>query len=220
MCKSKGDRPSCKQRDRLYNPVKGINIMAQTTIALQELTALEISFYDHEIYCGDKLIAAITYDSDDLTQPWVVMINNSEEFRANTWAKCYRYICIHHKDGSLPVQQPETPTATDNEIQCQIAIECEKYEFDLLDDGIYHHDQKLGEVGCTNGRWWVIRASSEHQQKVPCDSALDAVWSLSMVQVTCCEDLLDRPFETLTVEEWRRLVEYQPELESRELVTA
>ncbi len=47
---------------------------------------------------------------------------------------------------------------------------------------------------------------------------MDAVWSLSMGQFMSCEDLLDRPFETLTVEEWRRLLKYQPEPESRELV--
>ncbi|NDJ26035.1 hypothetical protein GS682_31545 [Nostoc sp. B(2019)] len=117
-----------------------------------------------------------------------------------------------------PAPCPLSSSTTGNEIMVQIADECEKYGFEILDDGIYHHDVKLGEVGCTNGRWWVIRASLEHQQKVPCDSAMDAVWSLSMVQVTCCEDLLDRPFETLTVEEWRRLVEYQPMSESRELV--
>ncbi|MBE9036041.1 hypothetical protein [aff. Roholtiella sp. LEGE 12411] len=34
-------------------------------------------------------------------------------------------------------------------------IKCEKYNFDLLDDGIYYHDQKLGGVGCTDGRWWL-----------------------------------------------------------------
>jgi hypothetical protein len=28
------------------------------------LTPIEISFYDHEYYAGDKLIAAITYDDD------------------------------------------------------------------------------------------------------------------------------------------------------------
>ncbi|MBD6621162.1 hypothetical protein FNW02_37075 [Komarekiella sp. 'clone 1'] len=102
----------------------------------------------------------------------------------------------------------------------QIAQECEKYGFEVLDDGIYHHEVNLGQASCTDGRWRVIRASSEHQQKVPCDSAMDAVWSLSMLQPVSCEDLLDRPFETLTVEKWRRLVEYEPESESRELVTA
>ncbi|NDJ26154.1 hypothetical protein GS682_32200 [Nostoc sp. B(2019)] len=187
---------------------------------VEELTSVEISFYDHEIYYGTQLIATISYD-DDLTQPWIVMVNGEEIHRANTFKRCHSYIAWHHNRGTLPVQEQEAPAATTgNEIMVQIADECEKFGFEILDDGIYHHDQKLGQVSCTKGKWWVIRASSEHQQKVPCDSALDAVWSLSMVEATCCEDLLDRPFETLTVEEWRRLVEYQPMSESRELVTA
>ncbi len=78
-----------------------------------------------------------------------------------------------------------------------------------MDDGIYHHDQKLGEVGCTGGKWWVIRASSIHQQEVPCDSARDAVWLLSLVEARCYESLLDQPFETLTAMQWDVLLEYQ-----------
>jgi hypothetical protein len=51
-----------------------------------DIRAVEISFYDHEIYAGDKLIASITHDSDDfVTQRWVVMVNGLEIHRANTW---------------------------------------------------------------------------------------------------------------------------------------
>jgi hypothetical protein len=120
------------------------------------------------------------------------------------------------------VQEQEANAATTgNEIMVQIADECEKYGFEILDDGIYHQDQKLGQVGCTNGRWWVTRASSEHQQKVPCDSAFDAVWSLSFLELMqlSCEELLDKPFDELTADEWEWLREYQPMVE-RELPMA
>jgi hypothetical protein len=195
--------------------------MNKTTVALAELTLVEIDFYEHEVYAAGKLIASIGHD-DDLTQPWLVLINGVEVFRHDTFKRCHSYITWHYQRGTLPVQEQETPVATTgNEVIAEIATECEKYNFDLMDDGIYHHnDVKLGKVGCTDGRWWVMRASSEHQQKVPCDSVMDAVWSLSMVQLSCCEHLLDRPFETLTVEEWLRLVEYQPGSDSRELITA
>ncbi|MBE9053943.1 hypothetical protein IQ243_26800 [Nostocales cyanobacterium LEGE 11386] len=190
----------------------------------EELTTVEISFYDHEIYCGNTLVAAITYD-DDLTQPWVVIINNEEVHRASTPMLCHRYICTHLKDGSLPVQKQDatdTPCITGNEIMYQIATECEKYKWELLDNGIYCNDEKLGEVGYTNGQWWVKRASSEHQQKVFCNSVGDVVQVLAMVEVkpVSCEDLLDKPFDEMTSEEWERLREYEPVPESRELVTA
>ncbi|MBW4558764.1 MAG: hypothetical protein KME59_23150 [Trichormus sp. ATA11-4-KO1] len=178
---------------------------------VEELTVVEISFYDHEIYCGKELIASITYDHDDfVTQPWLVVVNGEEIHRANTWAKCHSYITWHYAQGTLPVQQPKAPSTTGNEIKADIANECEKFGFDLLGDGIYHRDRNLGQVGCTNGQWWVKRASSVHQQKVPCNSAFDAVLSLSIDEAVSCEDLLDRPFDQLTDEEWQRLWEYEP----------
>ncbi|AUB42013.1 hypothetical protein COO91_10793 (plasmid) [Nostoc flagelliforme CCNUN1] len=200
--------------------------MPQTTATLtscvkpvEELRSVEISFEDHEFYAGQKLVASITHD-DDLTQPWIVMVNGEEIHRANTFKRCHSYITWHYQRGTLPIQE-ETPVATTgNEVMCSIAAQCEQFGFELLDDGIYKDEQKLGSIGCTEGKWWVIRATSVHQQKVPCDSVREAVWSLSMVEITCCEDLLDRPFDQLTTDQWRRLVEYQPRLESRELVAA
>ncbi|MCC5632474.1 hypothetical protein LC613_33175 [Nostoc sphaeroides CHAB 2801] len=118
----------------------------------------------------------------------------------------------------------ELKSTTGNEVMAQIFNECEKFGFEILDDGIYQNDQKLGEVGCTDGGWWVMR-TGEYQQ-MPCDSALDAVWWLSMVdsvphaEAVDCEELLDRPFEMLTALDWELLREYEAVAESRELVTA
>ncbi|QFS52293.1 hypothetical protein [Nostoc sphaeroides] len=215
-------------------------------VAPELLRIVEISFGDHEYYAGNQLIASITHDDDHLTQRWVVMVNKKEVFRTNTVMRCHRYISIHYKDGSLPVQEEalgqggrgaegkeflqeissvqELPCTTGNEVMVQIFNECEKYGYEILNDGIYQNDVKLGEVGCTNGTWWVMRIG-EYQQ-MPCDSAMDAVWWLSMVdvlptaEVDDCEELLDRPFEMLTNEEWGQLREYEPVAESRELVTA
>ncbi|BAY66682.1 hypothetical protein NIES22_68260 (plasmid) [Calothrix brevissima NIES-22] len=197
-------------------------------VAPEEFTVIEISCYDYEIYVGDKLIASITYDHDEfITQRWVIIVNSTEEHRADTWAKCHNHIVWHYKQGTLPVQKQKIPaTTTGNEFMAQIALECEKFGFELKEDGIYQNDKKLGSAGCTDGRWWVNRASSEHQQQVPCDSAFDAVWSLSMVEVLpsldtrSCEELLDKPFDQLTSEEWKRLMEYQPASGSTELAVA
>lgn len=199
-----------------------IETQAQT-VAPEELTPIEISFYDHEVYAGQKLIAAITHD-EDLTQPWLVVVNGEEIYRANTWARAWRYISTHHKDGSLPEQREEAPNTTDNEIMCQIFNESEKFGFEILDDGIYKHEVKLGQVGYTNNQWWFVRASEEDQGRIPCDSALDGVWWLSMVDVdvetVSCEELLDKPFDQLTDREWEHLLEHEPGSAERELTTA
>ncbi|WP_375514639.1 hypothetical protein [uncultured Nostoc sp.] len=266
-------------------------------IAPEPLTTIEINFYHHEVYCGKELIAYIAYDHDEfVTQPWLVMVNGKEEFGANTWAKCYRFIEWHHKDGTLretfpaPAQVAEVPTileisfydqeafvgdylvasisydhgnyqnlywrvlvnnveifrdlsgarchsyikqqyqqgtlpvqeqlpeeicTTGNEIMAQIFAECEKYGFEILDDGIYHNDVKLGEVGCTDGGWWVMRTGE--CQQLPYDSAMEAVWQLPMVDVSCDgksifdEYFLEQPLEQLTGNKLQRLL-YRAEL--------
>jgi hypothetical protein len=276
-------------------------------IAHEPLTTVEINFYHHEVYCGKELIAYIAYDHDDLvTQPWLVMVNGKEQFRATTVARCLRYIQWHHQDGTLretfpaPVEVAEAPTileisfydqeafvgdklvasisydhdnyqnlywrvlvnnveifrdlsaarchsyikqqyqqgtlpvqeqlleevcTTGNEVMAQIFNECEKYGYEILNDGIYQNDEKLGEVGQTDGNCWFTRAAEE-TQRIACDSARETVWQLPMVDVlphtkaVDCEELLDRPFDELTSDEWQRLREYVPVAESRELVTA
>jgi hypothetical protein len=189
-------------------------------IAPEPLTIVEISFDHHEYYADDKLVASITHDDDHLTQPWVVIVNGNEVFRANTLMRCDRFICTHYKDGSLPVQDKEaTPPTTENQIMAHIFNECQNYGFEILNDGIYNNNGvKLGQVGCTNGDWWVKRRYSVQQQYS--NSVLDAVRSLSMVDVSTDgksifdEYFLDQPLEQLTGDRLQRL------LERTELVTA
>jgi len=188
-------------------------------VAPEPLTIVEISFSDHEYYAGNQLIASISHDDNHLTQPWVVIVNDTEVFRANTIIRCDRFICTHYKDGSLPVQEEATPCTTENLIMAHIFNECQNYGFEILDDGIYNNNGvKLGQVGCTDGNWWVKRRYSVQQQYS--NSVLDAVRSLSMVDVSTDgksifeEYFLDQPLEQLTGNKLQRL------LERAELVTA
>ncbi|WP_242056168.1 hypothetical protein [Nostoc flagelliforme] len=137
-----------------------------------------------------------------------------------------RSLHLHSLDGTLPVQEKEaTPPTTENQIMAHIFNECQNYGFEILDDGIYNNNGvKLGQVGCTDGNWWVIQGYSGQQQYS--NSVFDAVCSLSMLdtvphaEAADCEELLDRPFEMLTTLDWELLREYAPVAESRELVTA
>ncbi|MEH1987709.1 MULTISPECIES: hypothetical protein [unclassified Nostoc] len=117
-------------------------------VAPEPLRIVEISFDHHEYYAGTQLVASISHD-DNLTQPWVVMVNGTEKFRANTWARCNRFIEWHHQDGTLnepvPTQTEVEETATTgNEIMAQIFNECEKYGFEILDDGIIPERHQTG----------------------------------------------------------------------------
>ena len=178
-------------------------------VAPEPLTIVEISFDHHEYYAGNELIASISHDDNHLTQRWVVMVNDKEVFRANTLMRCDRFICTHYKDGSLPVQeQLATPCTTENQIMAHIFNECQNYGFEILDDGIYNNGVKLGQVGCTEGDWWVIQGYSGQQQYS--NSVYDAVRSLSMVDTLLAEPvhkyLQSRPLEQLTTEELQQLL--------------
>ncbi|WP_445632626.1 hypothetical protein [Nostoc sp. DSM 114161] len=93
---------------------------------------------------------------------------------------------------------------------------------ELLEDGIYRDDVKLGSVGCTDGNWWVIRASSGQHKRAcgsvdravrrlcPSQTSLLEVKESTDAQVTDCEQLLDLPFEELTAQDWQRLRAYKP----------
>ncbi|MCC5653704.1 hypothetical protein LC609_28780 [Nostoc sp. XA013] len=180
-------------------------------VAPEPLRIVEISFSDYEYYAGNQLIASISHD-DNLTQPWVVMVNDKEVFRANTLMRCDRFICTHYKDGSLPVQEKEaTPPTTENRIMAHIFNECQNYGFEILDDGIYNNNGvKLGQVGCTEGNWWVIQGYSGQQQYS--NSVYDAVRSLSMADTSFAteptpEYLQHLPLQQLTTDELQQLLD-------------
>ena len=216
-------------------------------VAPEPLRVVEISFDHHEYYAGNQLIASISHDDDHLTQRWVVMVNDKEVFRANTLMRCDRFICTHYKDGTLPVKAlvqgsrgaegknlqqlsplplrssaPMPSSSTENQIMAHIFNECQNYGFEILDDGIYNNNGvKLGQVGRTDGNWWVKRRCSGQQQYS--NSVFDAVRSLSMVDTSLAEPvhkyLQSRPLEQLTTEELQQLFNHEVRSQLQELVT-
>lgn len=72
-----------------------------------EQPVTEFDVVGDEVVVDGVAIAEIAQD-DDLTQPWVVQINSVEIFRADTWAKCFHYVCWHYKQGTLPL--PSEPS--------------------------------------------------------------------------------------------------------------
>ncbi|MBD2505166.1 hypothetical protein [Anabaena azotica] len=180
-------------------------------------TVQEISLCDQELVIQGEQIASVEFDDHNYQDLyWRVMVNGCEIFRDTTPARCHSYVKQQYQQGELPVQQEFEECGTDNEIMALLADECQKQGLKLLDDGVYRGDVRLGQAGCTDGHWWVIR-SGESQERVPTDSAIDAVWWLSMVDTFAatesidCEQLLDLPFEILTADDWQRLLEYQPD---------
>ena len=191
------------------NKLPSVTATDSSAISQKNIRTVEISFYDHEIYAGKKLIACITHDHDDFaTQRWVVMINSVEVHRANTWAKSYDYIIWHYKQGTLPTQQQEEIAATGNEETAEVTP-ISKFEFDLRNDVAKQNLMKLDEIDCTSGKHWVVRV----QLTLSFDGIFDLVGSLWLVEISppetnqntniieSCEELLDKPFDELINDE-------------------
>ncbi|MDF5732480.1 MAG: hypothetical protein PUP92_31910 [Rhizonema sp. PD38] len=90
-----------------------VKVEEQVAPQSEEIKTVEINFYEHEVYKGNKQIASITHDSNDFqTQRWVVMVDETEVHRANSWAKCHSYITWHHKQGTLPVYEKSVAQPT------------------------------------------------------------------------------------------------------------
>jgi len=180
----------------------------------------EISLYDQEALVGGELVASVSYSHDDRQNSyWQVIINNEEIFTDSTPARCHSYVKQQYQAGLLPVQEAFVePCTTGNEIMVQIAQACENFGLELLDDGIYRGDEKLGEVGQTGGNWWFTRTSDAHQQRILCESASDAVWWVSREELPECtaldEYLQYRPLEQMRSFELKEL------LDSAEFVAA
>lgn len=184
-------------------------------LAPENFKAIEITFYDHEVYAGDKLIGCIAYEYEDFTtQCWVVRVNNIEIHRANTWAKCYDYIVWHYKQGTLPLQElQEEAIFTENEKMVQIAAECEKFGFEFCGSDIYCNDIKLGKIVFDESIWRVL--AFNQQLQISFDSACEAVRFLHSLQNISSlsdyhEGLLDQPFDKLLQLEWEQLKHYEP----------
>lgn len=213
----------CTKQQVLHSDKNQLNISTgSNAIAQSDITTVEISFYDHEIYAGKKLIACITHDHNDfVTQRWVVMINDVEMHRANTWAKCYDYIIWHYKQGTLPAQQQEEIAATCDKETAQVTP-TSKFEFDLRNDVAKQNLVKLGEIAFKTCNHWVVRVYAQNQLTLSFDGICPKVESLWLIEISplesnqstninkSCEELLDQPFDELISEEWDRLRRYKP----------
>ncbi|HEY9803984.1 MAG TPA: hypothetical protein V6D25_26850, partial [Leptolyngbyaceae cyanobacterium] len=106
-----------------------------------------------------------------------------------------------------------------NEVMVQIFDACEQHGLELLEDGIYRNDHKLGEAGCTNGNWWFTRIDDATQQRIFCNSASDAVWLVSRDELPESADFLNEYLQYHPLEQMPP-VELKHLLDSAELTAA
>lgn len=135
-CPIKKRSPSVESLRSPFYLFQGFKIMPQATTtvtpcakSVEELRVVEISFYDHEVYAAGKLIASIGHD-DDLTQPWLVLINGVEVFRYNTFKRCHSFITWHYKQNTLPKPEqlvtPFVKTSSSVAVKTELEFQAEE----------------------------------------------------------------------------------------------
>ena len=244
------------------------HIIDQAETVAPEITTVEISFYDHEVYALGKQIASITHDPDDFqTQRWVVMVGETEVHRADAWAKCHSYITWHYKQGTLPTA---LPVATESsclggeihhlEMEPSEVIELTGYKLnhgDAMSPDVIEIDSDYDPDFGTLYRVWggsvginllgtFYQAAAEKWVAQPCDSddrprcntpaeaqllIVAAAFGSQLTNITCLAlaglrasdsgdyavDLLDKPFDELTVADWETI---KQQAQQAELVAA
>ena len=198
------------------------HIEAQAQEIAPEIHAVEISFFDHEVYALGKQIAAITHDPDDFqTQRWVVMVGETEVHRADAWAKCHSYITWHYKQGTLPtalpvVEQLKSVDWRSPEIEVD---EQQDEEFGLL-YRVWNSNQLLGTFYHAISGEWVVQSCFQ-DDRPRCNTAAEAQLIIVALAGRVVADsgddgidLLNKPVDELTVAEWQaiKLAAQQAEL--------
>ncbi len=189
------------------------HVEAQAQEIAPEITTVEITFYDHEVYALGKQIASITHDhSDFATQRWVVMVGETEIHRADAWAKCHSYITWHYKQGTLP-----TALLRETVSPCiEIDSDCDP-DFGVLyrvwggSVGI----NLLGTFYSSNDEKWVAQPCNS-EDRPRCNTAAEAqLFIVSQIEKPDFNKLLDKPFDELTVPEWEHLKQHNADLQQK-----
>ncbi len=190
------------------------HITDQSETIAPEITTVEVSFYDHEVYALGKQIASITHDPDDFqTQRWVAMVGETEVHRADSWAKCHSYITWHYKQGTLPFALSVETVSPEIEIDS----DCDP-DFGVLyrvwggSVGI----NLLGTFYQANDEKWVAQPCNS-EDRPRCNTAAQA--QLFIVsqheEKTDLNSLLDKPFDELTVCQWEQLKQQSADLQQK-----
>ncbi|MHC5819388.1 MAG: hypothetical protein ACYT04_26790 [Nostoc sp.] len=103
-------------------------------------------FYNWEALVNGQTIATIHYDSEHLTQRYVVSVGGTEIFRWNTQARAERYILTHYKQGTLPVAIPVVlePLHTRSERATTIEV-------------LEQHGDEFVVHNCENDHYYIVR---------------------------------------------------------------
>ncbi|MFN6540701.1 MAG: hypothetical protein RM021_030775 [Nostoc sp. EkiNYC01] len=182
-------------------------------------------FYNFEARVNGEVIAEVSHDGFNDQQPWYVSVSGVEIFRSSLWCESTDWVKTQYVADALPKHQPQ-----------QIQVLTTREERAATIEVLEQHGDEFVVHNCENDHYYIVRPNHPeskercecadcHYRSVKCKHQIAVENYLvqqrleKLVAVTPSpEELLDKPFDELTREEWERLREYSVPTESVELV--
>jgi hypothetical protein len=182
-------------------------------------------FYNFEAQVNGEVIAELSYDAFNDEKPWYVTVSGIEVYRAALWCGSSNWVKSQYVAGTLTKHQPEL-------IQVLTTREERAATIEVLEQ----HGDEFVVHNCENDHHYVVRPNNLepnercecadcHYRSVKCKHQIAVEKYLveqrleKLIAVVSLDELLDKPFDELTGEEWERLKDCEP-VESMELVAA
>ncbi|MEH1788395.1 MAG: hypothetical protein V7L23_23125 [Nostoc sp.] len=194
-----------------------------------DLTFTDIDgFYNFEATVKGQIIAELDHDAFNEQNPWYVSVSGVEVYRTSLYCEATDWVKSQYVAGTLVKHQPtETVVLTDARIERALTIEV-----------LEQHGDEFVVHNCENDHYYVVRPNHVepkercecadcHYRGVKCKHSY-AVENFLVQQrleklITIApnlDELLDKPFDELTCDEWERLKAWSYSVESMELVAA
>jgi hypothetical protein len=211
-------------------------IMTYATYTQQALSGLKVDdvnfididgFYNFEAQVNGQTIAELCHDAFNSSNPWYVSVSGVEVYRASQYSQATDWVKSQYIAGTLAKHQlTETVVLTDARVERALTIEV-----------LEQHGDEFVVHNCQNNHYYVVRPNhlelSERCECADChyrackckhQIAVENFLGQRLEQViltvaVSLEELLDKPFDELTSQDWERL-KNSASTESMELVAA
>ncbi|MHC5819381.1 MAG: hypothetical protein ACYT04_26755 [Nostoc sp.] len=213
-------------------------MMTQATINAQafikisnedDVTFTDIDgFYNFEVTVNAETIAEVSHDAFNEQNPWYVSVAGIEVYRSTLYCEATDWVKSQYVAGTLTLHQSQP-------VQVLLTTRSERAAaIEVLEQ----HGDEFVVHNCENDHYYVVRPNHpEHKGRCECADchyrgvkckhqiAVENFLGERLEQViltvaVSLEELLDKPFDELSSEDWERLREYSAPIESMELVAA
>ncbi|MEH1777099.1 hypothetical protein [Nostoc sp.] len=194
-----------------------------------DVTFVDIDgFYNFEARVNGETIAELSHDAFNLAKPWYVSVSGVEVYRFTLYCEATDWVKEQYLAGALAKHQStETVVLTDARVERALTIEV-----------LEQHGDEFVVHNCENDHYYVVRPNHVepkercecadcHYRSVKCKHqiAVENFLGQRLEEVVTTvavslDELLDIPFDELSLQDWERLKEYAAVTESMELVAA